>query len=393
MPNDTPQSLPPDFFAKQQKAESAPTSLPPDFFAKQGKPIDTSTSISAQPSIWEKMKSSAKSVAMDPFNLPGAIGSMTSPIEHYTQEGRAEHPVLSRLGDVTKGTKEFAGLAGTALSLTGGEGIAGAAAGEVAAGKAAAKAETSLQKINKILGVTKEEVVPGKVPASLSEFANNPARGVVKSGIDAKQLAKANPLERNISIMAARDAAGKALDEVLTKATQEGKTVNIQGAINKTFKEIADPKLADKAAEKLHLLFEKAGLATKPLSQFTPMEARTVQRALDEFANFSGAEEAQSFKDIATQLRRGISEATRKSVPESAAFDQHYGDLANASSATQRAASEWASEVPEAKMWKFFKKNIAPALVKSAGMGAGGLLGWKAAESIFGKGGGQSPVP
>src|ERR1700679_3072363 len=64
-----------------------------------GTPISDSDSSTIGPS-----KSSAlKSAAADPFK----VLDITKPIENYTQEGRKEHPVLSRVGDVTSGLKEF----------------------------------------------------------------------------------------------------------------------------------------------------------------------------------------------------------------------------------------------------------------------------------------------
>jgi hypothetical protein len=41
------------------------------------------------------------------MNVPEEIGKLTEPIENYTQEGRAEHPILSKIGDVTRGVKEL----------------------------------------------------------------------------------------------------------------------------------------------------------------------------------------------------------------------------------------------------------------------------------------------
>lgn len=350
MPNDTPQTLPADFFSKKEVA-APPQTLPPEFFSKKEADetskarIQAQGTISAQPSVLDKIKSGAKSVAMDPFNLPSAVGSMTSGIENYTQEGRKDHPILSRLGDVTKGTKDFASLLATGVAVTGGAGIGGPealeAVGEATVGKLATKTEP-LARINKLLGVGKSEVVPGKVPASLEEFAANPARGATKAGLDESKLAKMNPMERNAAIMKAKDAAGKQLEQVLEQATQAGKKVDLYPTVDKVFDAIPDPKLAKQTENAFIQLLKENGV-TGPLDQVTPTQARAIQRGVESL-------KGEGMEDIAAQLRRGISEATRKSVPESAAADQHYWDLANAGKGTQKLLKQYATTVPKNKL-------------------------------------------
>ncbi len=225
------------------------------------------------------------------------------------------------------------------------------------------KAGESTQRVNKLLGVKAKQVIPGKAPESFDAFVANPARGAEKYGLDEKALGKMTPLERNNAVMAARDQAGQKLEQSLTQA--QGKQVNIEPTITKTFKEILDPKLQDQAKQRLMQIIKKNNIR-KPLSQLTPMEARTIQRDLDDFAKFSGEGEAKSFGDIARQLRKGISEATRKAVPESAEFDQDYTDLRNASNATQNQLKEFARKAPENQIRKWIIKAAA------AGAGVGG---------------------
>jgi hypothetical protein len=240
-----------------------------------------------------------------------------------------------------------------------------------------------LRKINKLLGVSPEEVRPGKVPASLDQFASNPARGAMKVGLDEKKLAAMNPLERNIAISKARDAAGQELDQILKAATASGKKVDIMPGVTKTFQGILDPKLGKMAQTRLMQILQKSGI-NKPLTQLTPSEAREIQKGLDSFANFSSEGEAKSFKDIATQLRRGISEATHKVVPESVEADQLYSDLAGANNATQGEASKYAVSVPENKLRKWIIRGIATG----AGLGTAGALGYEGARHYS-----STPVP
>lgn len=392
MPNETPQTLPANFFDKKGGTPPVET-LPPDFFSKKeseeaaAKSTAAQGTISAQPSVFQKFKAGVKSVAMDPFNLPSTIGSMTSGIENYTQMGRAEHPVLSRVGDVTKSGKDYADLLATTLGITGGAGFGGPGAlgpitKEVEASKVA-KETTKLQKINKLLGVTRSEVVPGKTPETLAEFAANPARGVAKAGLDEAALSKMSPLERNAAIAKAKDAAGKQIDTILDAATQSGKTVDLYPIVESTFDGIQDAKLAKQSESVLVELLKKNGV-TGTLDKVTPTQARAIQRGLEEAYEGQGG-----MGEIAEKLQRGIREATRKAVPESASADQHYWDLANAFKGTQRLAKDFAKTIPENKLRDLFVKS----LVRGAGITGGGGLVYELLKSTGVVGKGSSIVP
>jgi hypothetical protein len=73
---------------------------PPPRLAAQGPPRET---MSAQPTFWQGVE-----------NLvgqgPGQMESRAPAYENMTPEGRAEHPILSRVGDVTRGAKEYGGM-------------------------------------------------------------------------------------------------------------------------------------------------------------------------------------------------------------------------------------------------------------------------------------------
>lgn len=282
-------------------------------------------------------------------------------------------PALTRALGVGTGAAAGEGVTGGSAKdalKTGAEAAALSVAGEalLKGGGAAVKALSSkvnpLAKINKILGVTAKEVIPGKTPASLDDFSANPARGVLKAGLDEKALTKMNPMERNTAVMAAKDKTGAELDKVLQAAGD--KKVDIMPTIKKTFEGILDPKLGKQAETRLMQILQKAGI-TKPLSQLTPMEARTVQRSLDDFANFASEGEAKSFRDIARQIRKGISAETRKVVPESAPLDQDYTDLVNAAKATQKSLKSYAKTVPENKLRSMIKKAAIGTGVAGAG--------------------------
>lgn len=227
-----------------------------------------------------------------------------------------------------------------------------------------------LAKINKLLGVGEAELIPGKTPASLDEFVANPARGASKYGLTEKTLAKMNPIERNAAVMAARDKAGQSLDAVLKQASDSGKTVNVQEVIKDVFGQITDKKVAAKVQDKILDIVARNGI-NKPLSRLTPSEARSIQRALDKFADFAPSDTAESMKQAATQLRKGISQATRKAVPESAEFDQDYTDLVNASQATQKLVKDFATKVPADKLREWIIKTAIGGTVAGLGYEAG----------------------
>jgi hypothetical protein len=211
------------------------------------------------------------------------------------------------------------------------------------------------------------------MPAALDEFAANPARGVLKSGLSESKLSKMNPLERNKAVVAAKDAAGKSLDAMLQQATEAGKKVDVLTPLQKTFASMPE-ELVEQANERLGKILTENGI-TNPaeLKQLTPTQARAIQRGLDQFANFSSADKAKSFSSVATQLRRGISEATRKAVPEIGPLDQHYGDLANAAKATQKLMKNYATTLPKNKL----RDLVIKAAIGYGGYEAGKNLGIK----------------
>jgi len=398
MPNgDTPQQqfTPQEFAAKIKTKYPAYASIPDDQLVQKittkypqykgqikqaaGTPIDTKAqgTISAQPSMFEKLKSGVKSVAMDPFKLPEAVGSITSGIENYTPEGRKEHPVLSRIGDATKAGKDYTRLVADTLSLTGGEGIAGEAGAAAMASRAeAGKVASNLkrtQKVNEILGVSAKEVVPGKLPQSIDEFAVNPARGVLNSGMDEKKLAKLDPVERYNEMTKAKDTAGKNLNKVLEQAGQQGKTVDTYAPITKVFSKLDDPAEVSKAEKVLQESFSKHGIDIGQLDKLTPAQAQALKQDLwDE-------------GEVGKQLYRGITEAIKKSVPEARDAMRDYSDLLGAEKAARRGAQKYITKAPQSALRKYLMKRVAPRIAEGGTLGAAGYGLYK----LFG--GGKGP--
>jgi hypothetical protein len=385
MPNDTPQTLPADFFSSKKQGATPPETLPSDFFSKKEAESSTAKSvadqgtISAQPSMFQKIKSGAKSVAMDPFNLPSAIGSMTSGIENYTQEGRKEHPVLSRVGDVTKAGKDYAELLATTLGITGGAGILGPEA-EIAQGEAlAAKQASKLQKVNEALGVKMGEIKPGKLPASLDEFEVNPARGALKAGFDEKKLAKLDDIERYNAMTKAKDATGKQLGQLLDQAGKQGKTVDAYSIITKAFSKFDATEVA-KAEKVLQEGMAKHGIDIAQLDKLTPAQAQALKQDLWD----SG--------EVGKQLYRGISEGIKKAVPEAKDVMRDYQDLMGAEKAARRGAQKFATKAPESELRKMFKKHVVPRISQGIGGGLGAGAAYVIYRAVFG-GKGSTPAP
>jgi hypothetical protein len=413
MPQDTPKTLPANFFEK--KATGTPNTLPANFFDSTPDPTKPDPTTAPPNPILNATASAF--VGGHPYGgggqtvtgTPEEIAGIKKSQQNVTEAGVASAATaglggvpgmlgwlmrgmaagggagLAHMGTeaATKGKPDIKGSVETGL-VYGGTEMTGEAAVK-GAGKVISKAFPKvdpLAKINKLLGVDPKEVIPGKTPASLDEFAANPARGAQKYGLTEEKLKGMNALERNSAIMQARDKAGKSLDATLEAATQAGKKVNIQDTLNETFSEIADPKLLEQAEKRMLQILDKAGVSGKALRDLTPMEARTVQRGLDNFAKFANESEAKSFGDIADQLRTGISKETRKVVPESAEFDRDYTDLVRASNATQKSAKEFATTVPENKL----RKYLIRALI-TGGLGAAGAMGYEVARHS------STPVP
>ena len=73
---------------------------PPPRLPPQGPARET---MSAQPTFWQGVENLAG-------QGPGQMESRAPAYENMTPEGRAEHPILSRVGDVTRGTKQYGGM-------------------------------------------------------------------------------------------------------------------------------------------------------------------------------------------------------------------------------------------------------------------------------------------
>lgn len=408
MPNETPQTLPPDFFNKKKAKTAAPATLPANFFDTKKSELDAPDPTKPDPSAVAKPAEMKSSWEFGNYSvLPPKAEGQRRMAAGNTNEQMREHAIEASTitgsligGEMIAPAKGLLPIIMRALGVGTGAAIGNVAVsgdpkraiktgttygiaegtGELAvkgAGKILEKVLPkipSLAKINKLLGVGEADVIPGKTPSSLDEFTANPARGASKYGLDEKSLAKMNPLERNKAVMAARDKAGQALEATLKQASDEGRVVNVQDAVQGVFKKISDKKVSVSVQKKFLDIMAQNGIR-KPISQLTPMEARSIQRGLDNFADFASTDTVESMKQAATALRKEISKATRKVVPESAPFDQDYTDLFHASQGTQKLVKDYATKVPENKLRKYIIKTAIGGTVAGAGYEAAKIWG------------------
>jgi hypothetical protein len=251
-------------------------------------PTGQATGISAQPSTWEKVKTGVGRVAMDPFNLPEEVGSLTRPIESYTQEGRAAHPILSRIGDVTRGAKQYAGMVAALSPLI----PEGEAVNALRAAGNAPEAAGQAQAVSKLPQLRPRPIVPRPAPAaeSIPTVEATPVEPVRPASSSRYDLGEIGPVNR--PPIAEPPAAPSPLRPVRPQTLSSPK---IQDRVTMAQSELRPiPAGASEATAKFHELFgpehqEAADLAEwetgspegtpglktiKPLERTEPMQEK-----------------------------------------------------------------------------------------------------------------------
>lgn len=375
------------------KKEQAKTPEQPGFFKRLGESVGF-TPPKTKEEAEAMLPSKAEMILGPAATIPGMIASYAKKFVKSTGEELGEvvsagkniaegGPIGANIGKagygILHGELEKTPIIGSAMNTVGSDvsqknysGAAGGLTGIIgqvalpeilerggsAYGKLTGKVNPAV-KVNKILGVGEKNIRVGSVPASMDEFATNPARGVMKYGLDEKKLNKMNPLERLKAVTETRNKVGEKLDTVLKSATDAGKVVKLEKTVTDTFSQITDKALQANVEKRMVQILKEAGIPEGlPLNQYTPTQARSLQRGLDDFANFAPEGSVKTFRDVATKLRRGISAETRKVVPESAPLDQDYGDLAEATKATKKTVAKAASTVPKNKLKDWIMKGL-----------------------------------
>lgn len=95
-----------DTYANAVHSRHERPGLTPQHIAAAGGKTLVPPTISAAPKVNMPLPEGVDPGSLVQYAGP-AVSALTENIENYTPEGRAEHPVLSRVGDVTRGAKEF----------------------------------------------------------------------------------------------------------------------------------------------------------------------------------------------------------------------------------------------------------------------------------------------
>jgi hypothetical protein len=178
------------------QTQNDPNQLRVKQLAPAGTPIKDSSTIGPAPAnsvLGGKASSTSHAHGIDPatgehsmgpgqIDIGGTLSDLTKPIENYTEAGRAEHPILSRVGDVTRDAKEllFGGkAAGKPMGTTGG---------------VADEAQLLMTAVDAAkLGASAEELV-SKYGPEIAGQAMKSIRGAANSVVDAFAHPTAGPV-------------------------------------------------------------------------------------------------------------------------------------------------------------------------------------------------------
>lgn len=181
-------------------------------------------------------------IPTDPLGeISGALDHLTSKIENYTQQGRAEHPVLSRIGDLTRQAKEL--LVGGTTTEGPQEGVLNSPVTQaMSAAPAAADLGASVEgRVTQALeGARAERATKATETASQQaeqvlktrpkDYKNNlePGRAVVQENVPAETIESANNARLSKDTVAERqhmESIRTHLDKSLTNLKEQQVTL------------------------------------------------------------------------------------------------------------------------------------------------------------------------
>jgi hypothetical protein len=200
------------------------------------------------------------------------------------------------------------------------------------------------QELNDAIGAKANSIRIGRGAQSMDEAATNPGRGLANEGFEASELKNMTPVERMAAIKPKLDAAGKAIDDVISKATDAGKVVDVGNTATETLGKIADPKLQEKAIDTFNSLAKEIGITNQRAA--TPEQALQLRRALGGGARFGPSGDLSSLAGVRAGLYRSVNSDLRDVVPTLGALDQHYSDLNGAIGAVQSQVGKAAVTAP-----------------------------------------------
>lgn len=154
-----------------------------------------------------------------------------------------------------------------------------------------------------------------------------PGRGLEAEGFTKEILQKMTPTEQAAVIGPRFQAAGKAVQGIADKATEQGVTLD---AGQSTFKvitdRIKDPSLQEKAIEIINSHQRELGITN--MRQATPTQALALRQALKNDASFGPTATTDSLRGVGRALYSAVSNDLHNAVPGMKEVDMHYGDLA-----------------------------------------------------------------
>ena len=379
--NQSPDTLPADFFDKKQ----APDTLPAAFFSSQGKPVGDKSTIKARPKgflSWLQdlesdvrfgTGSTAPGRLLRTMGAPGiesGVGKesgefMGGPVigAVHGWQGLAtipSHPwqgIKQNIG----GFFEATAIPGMLASgpEEGGAALFGKLEGltkDVMAARKAGKTIEEWRKINKVLRVGVKGVRIGEEAKSLEQAATMPGRSLERAGFTAKKLSAMKPMERMMAIRPHLEQAGKAIETALQTEEKAGKVLDVGSRAFEVIKKIPNPKLQEQAIESFNYLAKELGIVNQRAA--TPTEAWKLRRALVAGARFGQGGDLNSLANIRGALYGAVSGDLKEAVPGLKELDQAFSDFRTAMNAARNAVSK------EAITGK------KPGLVKSIARGA-----------------------
>lgn len=198
--------------------------------------------------------------------------------------------------------------------------------------------------MNEIIGAKPKQIRISKGAQDIGDAATNPGRGLRAEGFESQQVQNMTPVERMAAIKPKYDAAGAAIDDLVSKATAAKKIVDVGKTATGTLDKIADPKLQERAIESFNSLAKELDIPN--LRTATPEDALKLRRALGGGARFGPNGDLSSLAGVRAALYRSVNTDLRAVVPGLQPLDQHFSDLNAAIEAVQQQVGKAAVKGP-----------------------------------------------
>lgn len=184
--------------------------------------------------------------------------------------------------------------------------------------------------LNQSIGTTSKAAIRiGKGASDIENAYGIPGRGLETEGFTKEALQKMTPPEQAAAIGPRFQAAGKAVQATVDKATEAGTTFDAGKSVFNVIKDrIKDPSLQEKAIEIINSHQQELGIAN--IRQATPTQGLALRQALKNEANFGPNATTDSLRGVGRAIYSAVSKDLHDAVPGMKTVDMHYGDLAQA---------------------------------------------------------------